>query len=297
MSEHARIYCKPRTIERYAGILRLHILPRLGTTKVEDVTRADVEGLHRAVGKVGKGSANRTVQLLSVMLTKAEDWGLRPEGRNACRGIKRFPERSVERFLSPEERARLDDVITQAMEKTAGEPGHVSHDCLVLFRLLSATGARKSEIIDLTWSMVDLDRKCLRLPDSKTGQKVIPLSTPAADILAGLKRRGQLVVSTAKGKPLNSRNVHRSWDTIRSRAGLGDVRLHDLRHSAASDALMAGVPLAAVGALLGHKSTRTTQRYAHISDDVLRQAVETMGRAIDENTRAGASVIPLRRSS
>lgn len=138
------------------------------------------------------------------------------------------------------------------------------------------------------WSMVVIDsaRPCLRLPDSKTGARVVPLSPQAAATLAAAQPRGAdptaLVCATASGRRIG--NIERTWQTLRSRAGLEDVRLHDLRHSAASDAIAAGVPLALVGGILGHRSTRTTARYAHLADDALAAAAAAMGAAIETRT-------------
>ena len=132
--------------------------------------------------------------------------------------------------------------------------------------------------------MVDLERACLRLPDSKTGQRVVPVSSHAIALLEDLRSRRHTdvpwVIHTQTGQPMHGAALTRTWYGIRDLARLHDVRLHDLRHSAASDALMAGVSLEVVAKILGHSSTRMTARYAHLSDRVLRDAVESMGESI-----------------
>lgn len=310
MREHARPYCKPRTADGYDDLLRLHVLPLLGQHKVASITQADVERTHQAIaaGKSkGKrkwshkrpvtsatGAANRALHLLSTVLTKAEQWGERPRHSNPCGSVKRFPERKVERFLDAAERARLHTVFDTAERTPLGMPGYFAPSVVACVRLLSMTGARLAEITGLTWAMVDWQHRCLRLPDSKTGQKVIPLSRPAFDLLEHMHDEqpdDALVCPAANGGPLQ--NMQRSWAKIRTRAKLPSCRLHDLRHSAASDALMAGLPLAMVGALLGHKTPRTTQRYAHLDPSVLRVAAERMGEAIEQRTRDGAKVATL----
>lgn len=296
MRDHAAAYCKTRTVEGYQTLLRLHVLPALGRRKVASIGQADAERMHQAIGATSRGVANRALHLLSTLLAKAEQWGERPRHSNPCSAVKRFPERPVERFLDAAERARLHAVLDAAEGATNGHPGYFAPSVVACVRLLALTGARLAEITGLTWSMVDRQHRCLRLPESKTGHKVIPLSRTAFDLLERLHSPGTpttaLVCPSEQGGQLQ--NMQRAWAKIRTRANLANCRLHDLRHSAASDALMAGLPLAMVGALLGHKTPRTTQRYAHLDPSVLRAAAERMGEAIDQRTRDGAGVLELR---
>lgn len=308
MAEHATPYLKPRTVAGYRSLLDLHVLPALGRRKVASITRADVERLHRKVG-VGRrdrkdidrrggaqGAANRTVALLSTILNAAERYGDRPQRSNPCAGLKRFREQAKERFLTPDERARLEAAFSRAEQARKGEPAYVAPGAVAALRLLSLTGARSSEITTLTWSMVDLAAACLRLPDSKTGAKVVPLTRQAVALLERLHAQrdpdGELVVTGERGGPVH--NIQRAWRSVCRAAELEGVRIHDLRHSAASDALNAGVPLALVGAMLGHRNTATTARYAHVADKALRDAAERMGDAIEASTRDGANVVRLR---
>jgi integrase len=156
-------------------------------------------------------------------------------------------------------------------------------------RLLALTGMRRDEVRDLRWEMVDWRQGTLRLPETKTGKRDIVVSDEVMALLGkigaekGKPKRG-LVVCSSRGKRLWS--LCRSWKHARKLAGIPDVRLHDLRHSVASDAIMNGVPLEVVGKMLGHKNYRTTQRYAHIADYVLRDAVNLTSKTI---VRAGSS--------
>lgn len=293
MTEIAEPKRKATTLRNYRGMLAIHILPALGRMKVGEIERADVERLHRRVGKSAPGAANRVLALVSVIMTSAERWAHRPPNSNPCRGVEKFKERKMDRFLTAEERARLDAVLTAALAASKGQPLYVAHGSVHVVRLLSLTGARSGEITSLQWSMVDFERSCLRLPDSKTGQKIIPLTPSAVALLRELAAASKpgvpWVCAGERGGPVN--NLRRAWLALRERAGLEDVRLHDLRHSAASDALASGVPLALVGAMLGHKHPQTTQRYAHLNDATLQEAARMMGEAIERNTREGAELL------
>lgn len=273
--QHAEARKRPRSVASDKALLRLHILPALGRMKVAAVSRADVTRLHDAM-QATQGAANRTLALLSKMLNLAEKWGLRVDGSNPCRHVEKYPERRLERFLSADELGRLGAVLAKA-ERTATEP----HSVISAIRLLIFTGARLGEILDLRWEHVDLERTCLRLPESKTGQKVIHLNAPALEALNGVERRdGSPWVITGRepGKPLV--NLRKPWHRIRKAAGIEGVRLHDLRHSFASVGAAGGLSLPMIGALLGHTQPATTARYAHLAADPLKQATDMIGERI-----------------
>jgi integrase len=318
MAERAEPYMKRTTVVGYRSLLRRHLLPALGSMKVTAIDRQDVIRFHTKIGETPKavpkadakrkrskatadqarpnasettrGAANRARSLLSAVLAAAEEWGLRPVGTNPCHGTPKFRERRVKRYLTSEERARLETALCESERATKGQKAYVCRGSIDAVRLLSLTGARKSEITGLQWSMVDLDRGELRLSDSKTGEKVIPVSSNAVELLRQLEARRDPAVPWVcpgeQGKRLH--NLPRAWESLRHRAGLDDVRLHDLRHSFASDALAAGVPLAVVGAMLGHKRVETTARYTHLDDKVTRAGVETTGAKIEASMREGA---------
>lgn len=319
MEHLAKPYMKPTTVIGYRSLLDRHLLPALGGMKVTEIDRQDVMRLHTKIGetprkvaerkggpkrarkaaanparsKAGqttKGAANRARSLLSAIMVAAEKWGLRPVGSNPCQGTPKFKEGKIERYLKPEERAGFEAALQEAEGACKGQERYVCPGAVDALRLLSLTGARKSEITGLQWSMVDLERAVLRLPDSKTGAKIVPLHAPAVQYLRQLhERRDPAVPWVCPGEQGGRlHNLPRAWESIRTHAKLVDVRLHDLRHSFASDAMNAGVPLAVVGKMLGHKRVETTARYAHLDDKALRAGVETTGDAIVTSMREGA---------
>jgi integrase len=272
MEEHALVKKKPGSARPDEYNLRLHVLPTLGNRKVADVTRVDIAELHNNMSET-PGAANRVLALLSKMFTLAEIWGLRPEGTNPVRHIQRFRERRFERFLSSEELARLGHVLFEA-ERTQTEYPSV----IAAIRLLIFTGARLSEILELKWEQVDLENSCLRLPDSKTGAKIIHLPSPALDILDQIERHeSNAFVIVGQESCSHLVNLRKPWHRIRKQAGLDDVRLHDLRHSFASIGANIGLSLPMIGKMLGHNHAATTQRYAHLAADPVKEAVDKIG--------------------
>lgn len=295
MAEHAGPQLKPRTVESYQALLTNHILPALGSMPMDDIGRADVQQLHSRIGKTAKGAANRALAVVSSILNIAAGWGFREGQSNPCRGIKRFKENPKERYLTADERARLDASLMTSQLASKGHPDYVCRGSITAVRLLSLTGARCSEITGLTWPMVDLERGFLRLPDSKTGAKVIPLSRQAIELLRELHATRDpgvpwVCVGDRKGRV---QNLQRAWRSLRRRARLDDVRLHDLRHSLASDAAASGASLPIIGKMLGHKSTATTARYTHLADATVRDAIDRTGDRIEQQIRDGARVIDL----
>jgi integrase len=282
---------KLSTLEIDRSNIERHIKPLLGKKSVRSVTRADVEQFQRdvAVGKTaidertkkrgraivkgGKGTAARVLGVLSAIFNFAVDRELRPD--NPARRVVAFKGQRQERFLSATEIARLGDALTAAKQNG------VNAAAVSAIRLLLLTGARKSEILRLRWDYVDFERGVLRLPDSKTGPKTIHLNAPAAALLSELPRvegNPYVIPGQKDGAPLI--NLQKPWRLIRAKAGLDDVRLHDLRHSFASVGAAAGLSLPVIGALLGHTQAATTQRYAHLADDPLKRASDLVGQKI-----------------
>lgn len=272
-------------------ILRLHILPTLGTKKAVAVTRTDISKLHHAMRST-PGAANRTLALLSKMMNLAEKWGVRPDGTNPCRHVERNPERKMERFLSADELNRLGAALAEA-EHTRTELPNV----IAAIRLLIFTGMRLNEALTLRWEHVDLERSCLHLPDSKTGAKAIYLSAPALEVLTRIDRQeGSPWVIAGARSGAHLVNLRKPWHRIRQRASLDDVRLHDLRHSFASIAAGLGEGLPMIGRLLGHTQAATTYRYAHLAADPVRMANERIGATIVGMMQGqGATVVDLQR--
>ena len=164
LREHADLHKKLRSAELDRWLLRTHILPAIGSRRLEDICRSDVARMHRSLAAMPI-AANRVLGLTAAMLTLAERWGLRQEGSNPCRNIEKFKERSRERFLSEDEIARLGEALGRA--EAAGSPPAA----IAAIRLLILSGARKSEILGLEWRWVSFERSLIALPDSKTGPR------------------------------------------------------------------------------------------------------------------------------
>jgi integrase len=275
LREHADVKKKPRSAEMDHVNLRLHVLPVLGTVRVDTLTRADVARLHHGM-RATPGAANRVLALLSKMCALAEQWGLREPGTNPVKGIQRYPEKRRERHLSPAELERLGDVLrTVELERTE------SPSSVALVRLLLLTGARLGEGLGLRWDRIDWQAGSVRLADSKTGPKTLYLSDAARAVLINLPRLDDnpwCLPGRVHGRPLV--NPQKPWRRMRAAAGLDDVRLHDLRHTYASVAARGGLSLPMIGALLGHTEAQTTQRYAHLVGHPVKQAAEQVGEAI-----------------
>ncbi|MDE0458979.1 MAG: tyrosine-type recombinase/integrase [Chromatiales bacterium] len=275
LDEHVPVRCKPSTAHSYRIAIRQHVVPRLGSRSVAGITRADIADLHHAM-RATPYAANRTLGILSAMFSAAELWGLRPQGSNPCRYVKRFREKKRERFLSDAEYRRLGAVLREA-ESTGTE----SATAVAAIRLLMLTGCRLSEIMNLRWEDVSLQAGELRLRDSKTGAKRVHLGGPAVAVLRGMERReGNPWVIAGRRPGTRIASLHYPWARIRRRAGLDDMRIHDLRHSFASGGLLVGEGLPMIGKLLGHSQVQTTARYAHLADDPVKAAADRIASRI-----------------
>ena len=275
LEEYVPIRCKPNTANNYRSSITRHVLPRIGGRQVADVTRSDVAALHHEMRAIPY-AANHTLGILSAMFTVAEVWGLRPEGSNPCRHVKRFREDRRERFLSDEEYRRLGATL-----RRAEETGTEAASAVAAIRLLMLTGCRLSEILTLRWEDVGLEAAELRLPDSKTGARVVHIGRPAVAVLSGMARvEGNPWVIAGRRPGSRIASLHYPWRRIRRRAGLDDVRLHDLRHSFASGGLLVGEGLPMIGKLLGHSRVQTTARYAHLADDPVKEAADRIASRI-----------------
>jgi integrase len=289
MRDHAEPKKKARSVHEDRRLLDKHILPVLGARKVGHVTSDDIDRLHASMSKTPI-LANRVLALLSMMLELAGRWGMRPKGLNPARGVACFKERRRERHLSLDEISRLGDTLRE-MEQTGG----TSSSAVAGIRLLLLSGARRSEIRWLRWENVDLERRELHLEDSKTGPRTILLNAPALEVLAGLDRSAPWVLPATRGDgPVC---LSAAWTRIRKRAGLEDVRLHDLRHSFASVGAGAGLSLWTIGKVLGHTQPSTTARYAHADRDPVHAASEQIASRIAAALDGGspAEVVELAR--
>lgn len=267
--EHARPHKKASSIAEDERLIRIFIRPALGSKKVRELTRSDIDSFHKSLAD-RPYRANRSVSLLSKAFNLAEVWGWRPDSSNPCRHIQKFKEVRRTRFLSEAELAALGNALRCA---ESGELGSVSPYSLAAIRLLLLTGARRGEILGLRWTWIDWENGRAMLPDSKTGEKVLHLPPPALSILSNLRQvenNPYVIAGTKAGARVF--DLKGPWNLVRSAANLEDVRIHDLRHSFASVGAGSGHSLRVIGALLGHTQAATTQRYAHLSDDPLRAA-------------------------
>lgn len=251
LEEHASKK-KPGTARNYEIAWRLHILPALGNLVVADVTESDILALRRRLA-ARPINANRVLEVLSKAFDLAERWKWRTSGINPCRYVEAFPEVGVQRILEPDEIAAVWREL---------EAEDVLPSFRALIRLLLMTGCRSGEWRLAKWSWLDLDDAVLRLPDSKTGAKIVSLAPDAVALLRSLPRSSIYVLPGMTGGPISGHR--RIWLRILKRAGVGGrVRIHDLRHTVGSYAHKAGATQRDVADLLGHKQMATAARYIH----------------------------------
>ena len=255
MERHANVKKKVRSADEDRRNLENHLKPKFGKKKIGDIQRADVARFHHDM-REKPGAANRCIALLSKMFNLAKLWGYRPDNSNPTRHIEKYKENKIERFLSAKELSRLGKALKEGEELETEKP-----PAIAAIRLLIFTGCRKEEVLTLKWDYIDFENSCLRLPDSKTGAKIVYLNQPAIDVLKSTtKVKDNPYVITGQVSKSHLVNISKPWLRIRKKAKLPDLRLHDLRHSFASIGANAGLGLPLVGALLGHKETNTTQR-------------------------------------
>ena len=263
---------KPATRETNDRIIRKDILPTFGGLTVDGITVEQVRDWFASMSD-RPGIANRAMPVLSMMMRMAELWGYRAHNSNPCRNTKRYRMKPVERFLTAEEMARLNAVLTR-------DEFWCPH-IVAIVRLLMLTGCRFGEIAALEWNWIR-DRR-IHLPDSKSGPRTVWLSSAARAVIDAIPRYGAdcpyLFPARPPTRPID--NIASQWDRIRDEAGLSGLRLHDLRHSWASTAAMNGVDMVTIAKLLGHALVETTERYVHLSDQSVAAAADRVSGRID----------------
>jgi integrase len=317
-SEHVQVHNGPRYAMEVKRLVRLYIEPRLGTLKVNSVTRRDVGDLHRAMADIPR-SANYALAVISKVFNLAEGWGMRPEHTNPTGHIKRYKENARERFLSDAELARLGKVLVKA--ETEGLPWalptdpekqkHLRKDAdkrrtlvnpmaLAAIRLLLFTGARMSEILELRWEHVDTAAGTLALPARKgDSRKAHPVSTGALAAISELVPvQGSPWVLPRGDDPTKhlSRDVLQTvWRKVRKRAEIADVRLHDLRHTVGTYAGQTNAGAFLIGHLLRHSNLAMTSRYVNEDADPIRALSNAVGDRVAAGLEGGTSgeVVPL----
>ncbi len=270
---------RPSTREAYRSYLRVHVLPEIGSMKVAEVQFSDIDRLHRAVTRKRKGpvggayTANRVAAVLGKMFSLAVRWGLRSD--NPAKAVPRNPEHARRRYLKPAELPRLLDAMN----------AHPDRASINAIRMLLLTGARRGEVLGMRWADYDQASGVWSKPAATTKQDKphdVPLSAPARALLAELAEEPRLpmYVFPGGGSVPQQGRLKRAWASVCHAAGIEGLRIHDLRHSFASQLVSGGASLPLIGALLGHSNPKTTARYAHLYDDPLRAAVERVGAAV-----------------
>ena len=278
LQTHVAVQCKASSMRRYRQLLQHHILPALGEMPVGSVERKHVAALHYAL-RDRPGTANPVLWVLSKMFSLADDWGLRPAGCNPCRTVRRYRIHYRERFLNREEYRRIGRVLCEADAKGSPWPPAVA-----AIRMLMLTGCRSNEIATLRWDDVDRTAGELRLRDTKTGARMVPLTPTALAVLNGIDGvSGNPWVFVGQKPASHVSSLSNYWHSLRVRADLADVRLHDLRHSYASRALALGESLSMIGKLLGHSKVETTGRYAHLARDTEKVSAARVAGSIEAN--------------
>lgn len=271
IEEHVQLHCKETTQKEYALYVRKYIIPYLGKMKVSEVTRPDVANIHHSL-RCKPVAANHCLSVISTMFNLAELWGLRKDGTNPCRHIKKNPTGKRERYLSTQEAKRLGKVLNE--KKQYPDENIAAIYCI---QLLLLTGCRCNEIKTLKWEYIDYENRFIRLPDSKTGPRVVYVGEVVFHVLKEIQQHlarpednPYVIWGKYEGAHLN--NLQKPWSRIRKEVGIEDVRIHDLRHSFASFAVSQGMSLAMIGKLLGHTQVQTTARYAHIMSSPMKKA-------------------------
>ena len=279
----------------YKRMLNNHVRPHFGAhVKVQDVIFADIDALHRKITKAGHlHRANRTIAVVSKMFALAIRWAMRPD--NPCKHVERNQETKRKRYLSADELVRLTMALAAHPDKQTANT----------VRLLLLTGARRGEVLAAKWADIDLGTGTWTKPGATTKQKTdhaVPLSAPARQLLSEIreeqasKRRplGEYVFPSIGGSG-HVVEIKRLWRNVCKAAAISGLRIHDLRHSFASQLASGGASLPLIGALLGHATPATTHRYAHLFDDPQRAATEKVGAIISAAGKPAEAPVSIKR--
>jgi integrase len=279
LEQHVDAKRKGSTAKEYRRQFNVNVNPLLGRTRVCEITHADVSQLHHAL-RNSPYVANRVVSLLSKMFSWARTRGVKLSEGNPAAGIERFKEEKRKLFLTADELSKVGAAMRDMLNEGTLNPQEAA-----AIRLLLFIGCRLNEILTLEWGFVDITNAVLRLPDSKTGAKLVPLSAPALAVLKELPReKGNpfVITSPRLNGPRHLINLEKPWLAIRKKAGLPKTRLHDLRHAFGSMGAGVGFGLPIIGAILGHSQASTTQRYAHVQNDPLKAAADAIASRLQD---------------
>lgn len=275
---HAQEHKRARSMQNDQSMIDRILLPKFGMRKLEEISTHDIQSLQHEL-KDTPYQANRTRSLLSKMFNLAKSWGWVTS--NPVEGVSKYQELKRERWLDENEIQRLWEALNK----------YENHLTSYAIKLLLLTGARRGEVLNATWDQFDLDKGVWTKPSHLTKQKKsehLPLSTSAIDVLKDLKSRHPssspfLFPSKVEGQPLQE--VKRFWASVLKEAGIENCRIHDLRHTHASHLVSSGLSLSIIGKLLGHTQASTTQRYAHLADEPLREAAELFGSKVGKQIK------------
>ena len=259
---------KPSTINRDSSRIKLYILPFFGKKPITEINRSDIFAFKDSLSHV-KGTCTKCLRLLTTAFNQAELWEYIPLNTNPCKGVPKHPDNKMENYLTDEQLGQVEKILLK--RATMGTESSYTINAL---RLIIYTGCRKGEILSLQWEEVDLVHSCLRLKDSKTGKRVIPLNDIAKGIVLSIeKKEDNPYVFCGEKSGTHLVNIQTAWQGIRMEAGIPHVRIHDLRHSFASFAINnGGVNLIELKDLLGHRNITTTERYIHLTNKKLLDA-------------------------
>ncbi|WP_193074147.1 tyrosine-type recombinase/integrase [Pseudomonas sp. FME51] len=276
MEDHSSQRNKPSTQKGYQSVIDRNIIPLLGRIKVQDVKRPDVASMMRKMAHK-PADANRTFSVMRKMFNLAEVWGYRPDGTNPCRHVPMYPNGKATHLISDEEMGKLfhylDYLETEGLE----------HPVIPLaIRLQFEFAARRSEIVLLEWSWVDLENRRVVWPDSKTGGMFKPMSEEAYRLLSTAPRyEGSIYVLPSPRRPmkhLTTGEYYNGWSRTLKAAGVTHVGTHGIRHRSATDIANSGIPVKVGMALTAHKTVAMFMRYVHTEDAPVREAAELVAK-------------------
>lgn len=287
LERHAKVH--KRTWQDDERRFRYH-MPQWKRHLLSEIQRSDIIAWHAKLGK-GRGiyAANHALAILRILFNKAIEWDFF-DGTNPCIGVKKFRETSRDRFLQPDEMQKFFDALDQLNEPTTRD----------FFLMCLYTGARKSNVLAMRWDQVNLERREWRIPMTKNGtSQVLPLVDMAMALLQ--ERRPTTDSDWVFPSELNATGhlvePKGSWASVRKATGMADLRMHDLRRSLGSWQARTGASLVIIGKTLNHQSPQSTQVYARLDSDPVRQAMETAVAAMAQASKPKPeSAVPPRKN-
>ena len=267
------------------SMINTHISPNLGQLVMCKVTAFDITNFIETMKhkNLAPGTINRALVLLRYAYKLAQRWQEPGVNLNAWISIKQLKvDNRIERYLTPEQSAHLLHNVKDSLNP----------QLVFIVAFLIYTGARKREVLEVKWSDINFDQSSWKISKNKSNKvRHVPLSEGALETLYAIREKSTcqhwgvrvnqddfIFANPSTGKPFSS--FFYSWDKARTKAGMPDLRVHDLRHSFASFLVNAGRSIYEVKELLGHADIKTTSRYAHLSQESLKAAVSVIPRLI-----------------